>query len=257
MRTNNAGTVEYFLQTDDSEIKMNLLIGENLKIEYLHKINCISCSALTKTSFHQGYCYSCFTSLPQCDAGILNPEKDMSHLGISRDMAWAKENSLIDHYVYLAITGDLKVGVTRHTQIPTRWIDQGAIAAIKFAKTPYRHLAGVIETEMKKHVSDKTNWSKMLKASSLEYNLKEEKKRLSALLLDDLKQYLSLDNTVTTINYPYKDPLKEIKSVNLEKTSVISGILIGIKGQYLIFDNGQVINIRKHNGYLVNIEIIK
>ncbi len=257
MRTDIAGIVEYFLQTGDTGINMNSLIGKNIKIEYLNRINCIHCSALTKTSFHQGYCYSCFTTLPECDAGVLFPEKDMSHMGISRDMEWSKKNSLIDHYVYLAFTGDLKVGVTRHTQIPTRWIDQGAIAAIKFAKTPYRYLAGVIETEMKKYVSDKTNWSKMLKTETTDYNLKEEKKRLAAMLPAELKKYISMDNNVTTIKYPYKETISDLKSVSLDKTNIISGILSGIKGQYLIFKDGQVLNVRKHNGYFINLEVVE
>ncbi len=257
MRADLSDTVKYFLQTGDVEIEMNRLIGKNIRIDYLNRINCISCAAQTKTSFHQGYCYSCFTTLPQCDAGVLFPEKDMSHLGISRDMEWAKENSLIDHFVYLAYTGDIKVGVTRHTQIPTRWIDQGAIAAIKFAKTPYRHLAGVIETELKKYVTDKTNWSKMLKANDIQCNLIEEKVRLSALLPPELKKYLSHDNSVTRIIFPHENIQQDYKTVNLDKSNNITGILKGIKGQYLIFEDGRVLNIRKHNGYFIEFEIIE
>lgn len=247
--------IKYFLQIGDFEISMNTIIGKNIKIEFENKINCIHCSAQTKTSFHQGYCYSCFTSLPQCDSGVLFPDKDMSHLGISRDMEWSKENSLIDHFVYLAYTGDLKVGVTRHTQIPTRWIDQGAIAAIRFAKTPYRNLAGVIETEMKKYVSDKTNWSKMLQAEIHDVDLIAEKKRLSEYLPVDLKKYLTTNNSITILKYPYIHNAEKLSVINLDKTNSIEGLLLGIKGQYLIFSDGRVINIRKHNGYFIEFEI--
>lgn len=256
MRTSFDNPVNYYLQCGDSEIEMNKLIGKNIKIDYAGKINCIHCGARTKTSFHQGYCYSCFTSIPQCDTGVLYPEKDMSHLGISRDMEWAKENSLVDHYVYLAFTGDVKVGVTRYTQIPTRWIDQGAIAAIKLAKTPYRNLAGVIESALKLHISDKTNWTKMLKTFHTDKDLKEVKKNISALIPDEQKKFVTFDNTITNINYPYSPKnFNKFASISLDKTTSFSSKLVGIKGQYLIFENANVINIRKHNGYFVEIEV--
>lgn len=256
MRAQLADPVKYFLQCGETEIDMNNIIGKELKIEFKNRINCIHCGAHTKTSFHQGYCYSCFTSIPQCDVGVLNPEKDMSHLGISRDMDWARGNSLIDHYVYLAYTGDLKVGVTRHTQIPTRWIDQGAIAAIKLAKTPYRHLAGVIESSLKAHMSDKTNWSKMLLASTTEEDLKIAKKNAASLIPDELKKYVTFDNSITLLRYPFDSMgYSKFTSINLDKKPIIEAKLNGIKGQYLIFDSSEVINIRKHNGYFIELEV--
>lgn len=257
MRTLFADPVNYYLQCGSSEIDMNKIIGKNIKIDFAGTINCIHCGAKTKTSFHQGYCYSCFTSIPQCDIGVLHPEKDMSHLGISRDMEWAKENSLVDHYVYLAYTGDVKVGVTRHTQIPTRWIDQGAIAAIKLAKTPYRNLAGVIESALKFHISDKTNWTKMLQTFHTDLDLKQVKKDIAALVPNEQKKFITFDNTVTQISYPFRqDSFNKFVSVSLDKTSSFSSTLVGIKGQYLIFKNANVLNIRKHNGYFVEIEIL-
>lgn len=249
--------IQYYLPVNDESVHLNPHIGKKISIKFLHKINCIGCGVETKKSFHQGYCYSCFISVPQTDEGVLKPEKDQSHLGISRDMEWAKNNSLIDHYVYLSLTGDIKVGVTRHTQIPDRWIDQGAIKAIKLAKTPYRQLAGLIEVELKKHVSDKTNRNKMLMATSSDINLTEKKKELSLLLPEEFKQYITLDNRITNIMYPFNNNgIDKFKTFNLdENTNEINGKLIGIKAQYLIFENGQVINIRKHNGYLVEIEV--
>lgn len=255
MRTVGINPVQYFLNTGDKEIDINSCIGKRLRILYKDRINCINCNALTPKSFHQGYCYSCFTTLPQCDVGVLFPEKDMSHLGISRDMAWAKENSLIDHYVYIAYTGDFKVGVTRHTQIPTRWIDQGAVMAIKLAKTPYRYLAGVIETELKNYISDKTDWNKMLKTEFVNADLIKEKNRLAELLSDENKKYLTRDNSITEIKYPQSFNSAKFSNINFEKKKEVEGILSGIKGQYLIFDDGKVINVRRHNGYFVEIEI--
>lgn len=253
MRTVLDSPVKYFLPIGATEIDMNAQIGKMLSIKYDGRINCINCSATTKTSFHQGYCYSCFTSIPECDSGVLRPETDQSHLGISRDLEWAKSNSLIDHYVYLAITGNLKVGVTRYNQIPIRWIDQGAVRAIKLAKTPYRQLAGLIEVELKKYVSDKTNVNKMLMTSFSDFDLVKSKNELSSMLAPEFKKYLSFDNSITSIKYPYDCSLENLKTVSLNKSNEIAGKLKGIKGQYLIFENGDIINIRTHNGYLVTI----
>ncbi len=254
MRSEKHNPISYYLTIGDSEIKMNNLIGKNIKIEYLNQINCINCSSITNKSFHQGYCYSCFTSIPQCDIGILHPEKDMSHKGISRDIEWAKKNSLVDHYVYLAITGGVKVGVTRHTQIPTRWIDQGAIKAIRFAKTPHRNFAGQIEVDLKQHVSDKTNWNKMLKSKHVDIDISTIKQELIDKLNPEYANYVSFNNKIETLTYPFDYSIDSFSTISLDTTKVVEGKLIGIKGQYLIFENGNVLNIRKHNGYLVALE---
>ncbi|HNQ68577.1 MAG TPA: DUF2797 domain-containing protein [Bacteroidales bacterium] len=256
MSTTHESPVKYYMTFGEEKINMNGLIGKQIRIEYSGRINCIRCNALTQKSFHQGYCYSCFISAPECDAGVLHPEKDQSHLGISRDMEWAKQNSLIDHYVYLAITGNLKVGVTRHTQIPFRWIDQGAIKAIKLAKTPYRYLAGIIEVDLKKYVSDKTNKDKMLQTKDADLDLIKLKNEIAEKLSNDLKKFISFDNTIFKINYPYDYNIKNFVSLSLDKTPTINGKLAGIKGQYLLFENGEILNVRTHNGYYVKLEIL-
>lgn len=256
MRTVFDKPVRYYLKKDDKEeILLNNNLGKKIKIRYLEKINCINCGAETNKSFHQGYCYSCFTSIPQTDAGIIHPEKDQSHLGISRDMEWAKENTLIDHFVYLAITGNLKVGVTRYNQVPTRWIDQGAISAIKLARTPNRYLAGIIEVALKSSVSDKTNWRNMLKSSSHQLDLISEKNSITQYIPDELKKFITVDNYITEIVYPYKNSLSDFSQINFDNTNDFEGILEGIKGQYLILSNGGVLNVRKHNGYQVEIDL--
>jgi hypothetical protein len=254
MRSEYHTPVKYFLPVGDSEIFMNELIGRKIEINYLNQINCIKCNAVTQKSFHQGYCYSCYISVPECDSGVLRPETDMSHLGISRDIEWSKKYSLINHYVYLAITGDLKVGVTRFNQIPNRWIDQGAISAIKICKTPYRNLAGIIEVELKKHLNDKTNVNKMLKTKSHNINLITEKQKYISLLPDELKKYITTDNTITNISYPYNYQFDNFSNfIFSNKQNQISGILMGIKGQYLIFNNGIIFNVRAHSGYLISL----
>lgn len=255
MRTEYGFPVRYYLAASGAEIFMNDLIGSRVTIEYQHVNNCISCGDVTRRSYMNGHCYKCYMTLPECDDGVFNPEKDMAHLGISRDMEWSKQYSLIDHYVYLAFTGDLKVGVTRYNQIPTRWIDQGAVAAIKFAKTPYRNLAGQIEVEMKKHLSDKTNWKMMLSVSKHNVDLVERKKYFLHKLPEDLQLYASFDDLVTEIAYPYDYKLANVKAVSLDTYDKISGVLAGIKGQYLLFDNGVALNVRSHSGYKVKLTV--
>jgi len=169
-------------------------------------------------------------------------------------MEYAEGHCLIDHYVYMALSGGLKVGVTRYTQKPTRWIDQGAEKAIIVAKTPNRFLAGSIEVALKKHFQDKTNWRKMLSSEKTgEFDLLEEKKRALQFLHPDFQKYALEDNSVTEIYYPVQEYPLKVKSLGFDKQAEIGGILTGIKGQYLIFDSGEVINIRKHGGYLVEL----
>lgn len=255
MRTELGESVSYQLPIGDELVDMNSLIGKKISLNYLEQINCIHCGKKTKTSFAQGYCYSCFTTLPQTDESILRPELDLSYLGISRDMEWSKKNTLQPHYVYLAYSGNVKVGVTRESQVPTRWMDQGAIKAVKLAKTPNRHIAGVIEVALKVHFSDKTNWRAMLKQENYtDIDLFIEKKKAIDFLHPELKQYVCSEDEVYDIAYPVTETLDKITSFGFEKIKEFSGILKGIKGQYLIFENGKVINIRKHNGYLVELK---
>lgn len=255
MRTELGESVSYQLPIGDELVDMNPLIGKKISFNYLEQINCIHCGKKTKTSFSQGYCYSCFTTLPQTDASILRPELDLSYLGISRDMEWSKRNTLQPHYVYLAFSGNLKVGVTRESQVPTRWMDQGATKAVKLAKTPNRHIAGVIEVALKEHFSDKTNWRSMLKQENhADIDLLAEKKKAMDFLHPELKQYVCSEDEVYDIVYPVTEVLEKITSFGFEKIKQFSGILKGIKGQYLIFEGGKVINIRKHNGYLIELK---
>nr|WP_321406969.1 DUF2797 domain-containing protein [uncultured Carboxylicivirga sp.] len=248
-------TVHYQLVLNDSKIQLNELIGKSVKLTYKNQINCISCGKITSKSFGQGFCYSCFQSAPEAEECVLNPEKCRAHLGESRDQQWAEEHCLIPHYVYLAVASGIKVGVTRHTQIPTRWIDQGAWKAVIIAETPNRHIAGVIESFLKQYFSDKTNWRNMLK-NQLADEIKLDEERIKAIefLPKELQKYAVEDSIAIELNYPVLQyPLKP-QSVTFDKELSIEGILQGIKGQYLLFDNDRVINIRRHSGYLVQVE---
>ncbi len=255
MRSEFADPVHYFLPLGETELSMNELIGKNLQFRFTGQINCISCGKKTKTSFGQGFCFNCLQKAPEASETVMRPELSKAHLGIARDMEWAREHDLIDHFVYLAISGELKVGVTRHHQVPTRWIDQGADEAIILACTPNRHIAGVIEVYLKNFYSDKTNWRSMLQHKTIlqPVNLPEEKVNAYQLLPAELQQYLHPDNKIWKINYPVSDFPGKISSVTFDKDPLISGILNGIKGQYLIFSDGRVLNIRKHNGYFLEI----
>ena len=186
---------------------------------------------------------------------MLRPELCRAHEGIARDLEYAKRNCLIDHIVYLALSPGLKVGVTRSTQIPTRWIDQGADSAVKMAITPNRYQAGLIEVALKEMISDKTNWRQMLSSNENSItDLSEEKWRLEELMPMDLKKFVIDDDEIIRISYPVNQfPLK-IKSIDLDKKIILKGNLTGIKGQYLILESGEVMNIRKYGGYSITIE---
>ena len=255
MRTEAASPVQYFLSLSGNEIAMNSLIGNNISIKFNGQINCIHCGKITKRSFGQGFCYNCLQTAPEADPSVMRPELSLSHLGIARDLEWAQKHDLIDHYVYLAVTDALKVGVTRHHQIPTRWIDQGASFAIKLARTPNRHIAGVIESYLKNYLNDKTNWRAMLRNEvDTTIDLADEKERVATLLPEELKNYLSNEQDIASFSYPVEKYPDKIKSVSLDKTPEVGGVLSGIKGQYLIFEDDRVFNIRSHNGYYVKLQ---
>lgn len=256
MESENTLPVSYFLYSQDSRILMNSFLGKEIHIAYQGIINCMHCNREIKKTFFQGYCYPCFSSLPQTDKSVVNPELCEAHNGVSRDMEWAKKNCLVDHYVYLSATSNIKVGVTRHTQIPTRWIDQGAEKAIKLAKTPYRQLAGLIEVELKQYLNDKTNWRKMLTQSiNNSVDLLEKKEELIEYLPEEYQYYIEDDDEVYAIEFPVQHYPEKVKSISLDKTNTYSGKLIGIKGQYLLFNDGHVFNVRKHGGYNVTIQV--
>ena len=247
--------VEYTLQTNSGGVVLNELIGKQLKFSFTGDINCIYCNRDIDKSYGQGFCYACYNTLPQAAPSVMRPELDLSHKGISRNMEWAKENALIDHFVYLAVSSSLKVGITRHNQIPTRWIDQGAVKAIKIAKVPYRQLSGILEVELKDYFADKTNWRKMLSGKIDEsIDLLKERDKAHKILKEKFGEYL-IDDEVTEIFYPVKQYPDKVNSISFDKTPEFQAKLTGIKGQYLIFDTNQVLNIRKHNGYFVNIDL--
>ena len=248
-------TILYYFNIGDDTIYLNNFLNKNIEISFDGDIKCIECELKIKKTFMQGYCYKCFITSPKTSECIFKPHLCRAHLGEARDLEWSKKNCLTNQYVYLSLTSNVKVGVTRENQIPTRWIDQGAHYAIKFAKTPNRYLAGAIEVEISKHISDRTNWRKMLQGEFIEDDLENKKNELIKKLPEEYKNYICKKNNIVKLNYPKTDKLDKIKSINIEKTPYIKGKLTGIKGQYLIIDNLYVLNVRKYTGYYFSVTV--
>ena len=248
-------TILYHFNIGDDSIEISNQLGKNIEISFDGGINCVECGVKIKKTFMQGFCYRCFITSPRTSECIFKPHLCRAHLGEARDMEWSKKNCLIEQHVYLSLTSNLKVGVTKDSQIPTRWIDQGAHQSIKFAKVPNRYLAGMIEVEISKHISDRTNWRKMLQGECDDIDLKSRKIELGKLLQSEYHQYLNDEDTVIDFNYPKLDKLDKIKSINMEKTPKVKGVLTGIKGQYLMLDNLYVLNVRKYTGYHFTVKI--
>jgi hypothetical protein len=259
MRTSlQEGVAQYQLPVGDQLLPMNALIGKRVSLNYLQKIHCVHCGRLTKKSFNQGYCYPCFQRLAQCDSCIVSPEKCHYFEGTCREPEWGEEHCMIDHIVYLANSSGVKVGITRNTQVPTRWIDQGAVAALPIFRVSNRLQSGLLETVFKNHVADKTSWQAMLKGEPAPADLAARALELAAECEPEIAQLQDKfglqaiqpinDAERLDISYPVDEYPIKVKSFNLDKLPLVEGTLMGIKGQYLIFDTG-VINMRKYAGY--------
>ncbi len=255
MKTKLQEPIEYILKTPDTSISMNGLLNKKISLQWNGIISCRKCDKRTKKSFGEGFCYNCFISAPEASPCILKPELCEAHLGKGRDIEYEEKNHNQPHIVYLAATDKVKVGVTRETQVPTRWIDQGAHQTIIIARTPNRYLAGVIEVALKAVYSDKTNWRSMLKnIINDSIDLEEEKWSCCDMLPTDLQQYFTEDDSILTLKFPSKDYPEKIQSLNLLKQAFFEGILTGIKGQYLIFDNETVFNVRRHTSFEIELD---
>ena len=255
METEFSEPIQYYLVFENDFINMNQLLNRSVSIQFV-KYQCLNCG-LDKPIFRQGFCKSCFFDIPQAADWIMRPELSTAHLDKEdRDLEYEKKVQLQPHIVYLANSSNVKVGVTRKNQVPTRWIDQGAHEAIEIVEVPNRYLAGVTEVALKAYVSDKTNWRKMLKNDIEDENLIEWRERLKQYIPDEAKDYYIENNSETHIDFPvFKYPEKP-SSLNLIKSSNYSGKLVGIKGQYLIFEDQTVFNIRSNEGLVVNISVL-
>ncbi|NLZ78311.1 MAG: DUF2797 domain-containing protein [Gammaproteobacteria bacterium] len=249
---------QYSLRLEGEQHALNPLIGQQIRLEFLGAIHCTHCQRPTKKSFAQGYCWPCFSKLPQCDTCMMSPEKCHYDAGTCRDPEWAQDFCMTDHFVYLANSTGVKVGITRGTQLPTRWLDQGAIQAVPIFRVATRQQSGFVEDVLRSQVADRTNWRTLLKGDVEPIDLIAIREQLMDSCeqpLLELQQRFGLqaiqpinDVDVLDIAYPVQAYPTKIKSFNLDKDPVAEGTLIGIKGQYLLFDTG-VINIRKYTSY--------
>ena len=264
MQTELTETVRYTVFPDQGGLCLNDWLGHSISLSFTGTIQCVACDRMTKKSFNQGYCFPCFRKLAACDRCIVSPEKCHLAEGTCREPDWAETHCQVPHIVYLANTSNVKVGITRATQLPTRWIDQGATQAKPIAQVQTRHQSGLLEVLCAKEVGDRTAWQTMLKGNGTPQDLEQIRRQLMAscergiadlqLLCGESAFEFLEDAPETRIEYPVLSWPEKIKAHNFDKQAVVEGTLMGIKGQYLMFDTG-VLNIRKFGGYEVEIKV--
>jgi len=255
METEFGQPIQYFLVFENDFLNINQLLNKTISIQFI-KHECLHCGQ-DKPIYRQGFCKNCFFDIPQAADWIMRPELSTAHLNKEdRDLEYEKRAQLQPHIVYLANSSNIKVGVTRKNQVPTRWIDQGAHEAIEIVEVPNRYLAGITEVALKEHVSDKTNWRKMLKNEIVDESLEEWKQKLRAYIPEEAQDYFIENNHETHVEFPVLHYPEKPKSLNIEKEQEFVGKLVGIKGQYLIFKDQTVFNIRANEGLVVQIGLI-
>jgi hypothetical protein len=265
MRVEATDPVSYFL-TDGwwekehrvTDHHLNPYLGQNLTIHFSGSINCVSCGRSLKKTFNQGFCFPCAQSRPEADICMIKPE--LCHHGDTaqpcRDETFAQTHCFKPHVLYCSLTSGVKVGITRQPNVPSRWIDQGAVAAVPVAVLPDRRTVGLVEKRLSEEgFKDKTHWTKMLKSSpeigDFAQVVHEVLGRLEEWGVEGIVPYSESD--VTRLTYPVSVWPTKVKSFNLDKVPEAGGLFQGIKGQYLIFDGG-VINLRKYAGYKVEVK---
>lgn len=252
LKAKHQDIVQYYLPLGDDEVSLNEYIGKKVSLNFTGNIYCIDSGKKIKKAYGQGYSWESFVTLPECDQCIVQPELCHYASGTCRDSKWGDEHCMQPHVIYLSLTSGTKIGITRKTQVPTRWIDQGAVKAIKLGEVSNRLTSGLVEIEIAKDIGDKTNWRNMLKNVHPEVDLLKLKKEVLKKykpLLEKHKVNI-LDDEIYTFNYPVETYPTKVSSFNFLKDPKIEDVLVGIKGQYLIFKSG-VINIRKYQGYEV------
>lgn len=250
------GKVEYALRTADATLPMNALIGKEFLIRHTGARTCMSCGKRVKKFYGQGLCYPCLRDAPDASPCIVRPELCRAHLGEGRDVQWETEHHLQEHTVYLAFTGAVKVGVTRSTQVPVRWIDQGAVLAVPVARVPYRQLAGAIEVDLKRLFSDRTDWRRMLLTGHAGEEEVVAARRRAILEVDPaLRKWILAEEPIVRLAYPLVNVPPRLVSVQLNRSPEVQGRLLGIKGQYLVWSDGRVLNVRNHSGYHIEVDL--
>ena len=253
MRTEIGSPIQYYLQLEKDEILINDLIHKEIQLTF-QGYQCLNCGKKKKI-YRQGHCYDCFYESPHVGDWVMRPELSTAHLGIEdRNLEFEKEAQLQPHIVYLALSSEVKVGVTRKTQVPTRWIDQGANAALAILEVPNRYLAGITEVALKDQLSDKTNWRKMLKNDVVDEDLEIIREQIEPYIPEEVKNYYyENEDEVLELEFPVAQYPTKVNSLNLAKTPSYTGKLVGVKGQYFIFDDNTVFNIRGNEGTIISL----
>lgn len=263
LRAELSAPVSYRLPVGAAEEPLNDYLGRRIALTHTGDIHCVACGRKTSKSFNQGHCFPCARGLARCDICIVRPERCHFHEGTCREPDWGMANCMGSHVVYLANSSGLKVGITRASQVPTRWIDQGARQALPVLSVASRRIAGLAEVAIGRHVADKTDWRRMLKGDPEPRELASHRDELLALAgreLDALAAEFGpgsiermTDAEEISIEYPVQEYPGKVRALNLDKTPAVAGTLLGVKGQYLILDSG-VLNVRKYAGYEVAFE---
>lgn len=255
LKANHNDVVEYFLPLGEEDVSLNEFVGKKISLNFTGNIYCVDTGKKIKKSYGNGYSWESFVTLPECDQCIFQPELCHYSKGTCRDSEWGETHCMKPHVIYISLTSGLKVGITRKTQVPTRWVDQGAVKAIALCEVKDRLTSGIIEVEIAKELGDKTNWRNMLKNSYEEKDLLDVKKSVLDKYGELLKKHGAeiSDDQVYTFNYPVEKYPEKVSTFKIDKNPKVEGTLMGIKGQYLIFDSG-VINIRKYQGHEVQLE---
>lgn len=263
MKNELGSVVTYELRVGDEMLPLNERLGSRISLRHTGTILCSSCGKRTKKSYSQGHCFPCMKRLASCDMCIVKPETCHYALGTCREPEWGERNCMTTHVVYLANTSSLKIGITRASQVPTRWMDQGATQALPIAEVSSRHVSGLVETAIARTVADKTNWRAMLRGDGEPLELKAAASRALETIESELAEIRSqhgddavrfVDAEPVSIQYPVETYAKKIQSHNFDKDPLVEGVLQGIKGQYLLLDTG-VLNVRKFTGYEVLVAV--
>jgi len=249
MRTEYTDPIRYYMKSDQGELCVNELIGRDVTLRFDGSIHCILCGRKIRKTFAQGSCYDCFRNAPENAECIIRPELCLAHEGKGRDPEWERAHHDRPHFVYLALSSAVKVGVTREDQIPVRWIDQGASEGLVLARCPNRYTAGLMEVFLKTGMTDRTNWQRMLKNQRSPDSLAAVKEKLRKDLPAEFRSLVTGDSDPTVLSYPVLEFPEKVKSLKLDRVPEYTGRLNGIKGQYWLFAGGTVWNVRAHGGY--------
>ncbi len=262
--TDAGGNAHYHLRLGEHSEPLNAWLGHDIALHFTGSIVCVHCQRLTRKSFGQGHCYPCFKRLARCDTCMMAPERCHYFQGTCREPEWGERHCFAPHVVYLAASSGAKVGITKPSQMPTRWLDQGAVQALPILSVASRQQSGMVEALFKSEISDRTHWQRMLKGETSDVDLTILRDDLMDRLapgLESLRAQFGEDAIAThpeqhvaRFHYPVLAWPTRVSALNLDRTPHVQGRLMGLKGQYLILDGG-VINLRKYTGYQVSVTL--